>query len=229
MAAPARAGRAATRWLTRLSSATSTRSAAGAARRRRRPAAPRAGRRRVARAVGRVDARSGTCCRVRLALDPDAAAHQLDELRRDRQAEAGAAEPARGRAVGLRERLEDRRAACPPGCRCRCRATANVQRRAARPCALVEADVDVDRAALGELDRVADEVDQHLPQPDRIADDARRARRARRRSVSASPFCVRRAAPAARRSRRRRPRSDERRPTRARACRPRSSRSRGCR
>ena len=35
------------------------------------------------------------------------AAHQLDQLRGDRQAQAGAAVPARRRAVGLRERLED--------------------------------------------------------------------------------------------------------------------------
>ena len=45
---------------------------------------------------------------ARLALDPDASAHQLDQRGGDRQAEPGAAEPARGRAVGLRERLEDR-------------------------------------------------------------------------------------------------------------------------
>ena len=38
------------------------------------------------------------------------------------QAEAGAAVLARRRAVGLREGLEDRSAACPAGCRCRCRA-----------------------------------------------------------------------------------------------------------
>ena len=43
----------------------------------------------------------------RRALHRDLAAHQRDETRRDGQAEPGAAEPARRRAVGLRERLED--------------------------------------------------------------------------------------------------------------------------
>ena len=40
---------------------------------------------------------------ARLALDPDPAAHQLHQRRRDRQAEAGAAEPPRRRSVGLAE------------------------------------------------------------------------------------------------------------------------------
>ena len=40
------------------------------------------------------------------ALGADRAAHQLDELARDREAEAGAAVSARRRDVGLRERLE---------------------------------------------------------------------------------------------------------------------------
>ena len=40
-------------------------------------------------------------------LHPEAPAHQLHELRRDRQAKSGAAIRARRRAVGLRERLED--------------------------------------------------------------------------------------------------------------------------
>ena len=55
------------------------------------------------------------------ALHPDPAAHQLDQLRGDRQAQAGAAVAARGRAVGLRERVEDEPAACPRECRCPCR------------------------------------------------------------------------------------------------------------
>ena len=42
------------------------------------------------------------------AVDPDCAAHQLDQLGRDGQTEPRAAEPAGGRAVGLLERLEDR-------------------------------------------------------------------------------------------------------------------------
>ena len=63
--------------------------------------------------------RSGAPCRPKLrrepergsapdlAFDPDVAAHQLHQPRRDRQAEPRAAEAPGGRAVGLRERLED--------------------------------------------------------------------------------------------------------------------------
>ena len=93
----------------------------------------------------------------------DLAAHQLDELPADRQAEAGAAVAARRRAVGLRERLEQLRLCRRPGCRCRCRAPRSAadasrgRRRRPRP--------RPRPALLGELDRVADEVDQHLPQP----------------------------------------------------------------
>ena len=56
-----------------------------------------------------------------LALDPDAAAHQLDQALRDRQAEAGAAVLPGRRAVGLGELLEDQRLLARRGCRCRCR------------------------------------------------------------------------------------------------------------
>ena len=59
-----------------------------------------------------------------VALDPDPAAHQLDQPRGDGQAQAGAAVPPRRRAVGLREGLEDRRLLLGAGCRCRCRVTA---------------------------------------------------------------------------------------------------------
>ena len=44
-----------------------------------------------------------------LARQPQAAVHQRHQPRRDRQAQAGAAEAARGRAVRLRERRKDRR------------------------------------------------------------------------------------------------------------------------
>ena len=55
------------------------------------------------------------------ALDPHATAHFSDELRGDGQAESGAAVGARGRAVGLREGLEDQRLFLRRECRCRCR------------------------------------------------------------------------------------------------------------
>ena len=53
--------------------------------------------------------RNGTGCRAGLALEPDPPVHHLDELRRDGQAEAGAAVAARRRGVGLHERAEDLR------------------------------------------------------------------------------------------------------------------------
>ena len=45
---------------------------------------------------------------MRLALDPDVAAHQRDELCRNRESQPRAAVPARRRPVRLCERLEDR-------------------------------------------------------------------------------------------------------------------------
>ena len=110
-----------------------------------------------------------------LALDPDAAAHHLDELRRDRQAQAGAAVAARRRAVGLRERLEDRRAACRPGCRCRCRRPLNCSSTSSARLPLGR-DAHDDLAALGELDGVADQIQDHLPQADRRRRAGSRAR-----------------------------------------------------
>ena len=65
---------------------------------------------------------------ARLALDPDPAAHHADQLRRDRQAEPGAAEAARRRAVGLGERGEDQRPAGRGGCRSPCRSRGNAGR-----------------------------------------------------------------------------------------------------
>ena len=129
-----------------------------------------------------------------LALDADLAAHQLDQLLADGQAEAGAAVPARGGAVGLREALED------AACLLRRDADAGVGDRrsagSARPRSVSRRAVDAthDLAALGELDGVADEVDQHLAQAAGIADAARRARRARREQASSRPFCWARAA-----------------------------------
>ena len=58
----------------------------------------------------------------RHALDRDLAAHQLDQLPRDGEAEAGAAALAGDGAVDLGEALEERAAWPPPGCRSRCRA-----------------------------------------------------------------------------------------------------------
>ena len=57
-----------------------------------------------------------------LALDPDPAAHQFDDLLGNRQAQTRAAIPARGRAVGLGELLEQPVDLLLASCRCRCRA-----------------------------------------------------------------------------------------------------------
>ena len=59
------------------------------------------------------------------------AVHQLGQPPHDRQAKAGAAEAARRRTVGLRERLEQSRAARRHSCRCRCRSPS--ASRACRP------------------------------------------------------------------------------------------------
>ncbi len=71
------------------------------------------------------------------------------------------------RALGLLELVKDPRAAGPARCRCRCRAPQGDL--ALRGAGL---DDDADAAALGELDRVAGEIEQHLAQPRRVAQHA---------------------------------------------------------
>ena len=108
---------------------------------------------------------------ARRAVDVDLPAHQRRQLAADRQPQPGAAEAAGGRGVGLGELLEQAAGDRPPSCRCRCRARSRRQpapRRLRRSTAT--------RAGLGELQRVGDQVVQHLAQPGRIAAiDARRA------------------------------------------------------
>ena len=107
---------------------------------------------------------------ARLALDPDASAHQPHERGRDGQAETGAAEPARRRSVRLAERLEDRRRAsrrdADPG-------VGDAEMQLVLP-SLRESSRTAtnDVAALGELERVADQVRQDLLEARRVADDA---------------------------------------------------------
>ena len=94
--------------------------------------------------------------------------------RRDRQAQAGAAVPARHRAVGLRERLEDQRLLvardADAGVADRERAGRTPSRSPAIGSASATSTDDL--AALGELDGVADQVQQHLAQALGVADDA---------------------------------------------------------
>src|SRR3546814_2695682 len=95
-----------------------------------------------------------------LGLHPDAPAHQFDDALGNRQAQAGAAIQAGGGGVGLAEGLEQ------PALRLLRDADAGVADLEAQ---LVlggglagPGHVDRDRAALGELHRVADQVAQHL-------------------------------------------------------------------
>ena len=97
------------------------------------------------------------------------ASHEAHEPRRDREAEAGAAEQACGGPVGLREGLED--GLLPRGRD----ADAGVTHREvqARLALRIVGQVheQLHRSGLGELDRVAEQVDEHLPQASRVAED----------------------------------------------------------
>ena len=67
-----------------------------------------------------------------VALDVDLAAEQARDLAADREAQAGAAVLAAGRAVGLLERLEDQLLLVARRCRCRCRRPRRRRRRRSR-------------------------------------------------------------------------------------------------
>ena len=130
------------------------------------------------------------------ALDRDAAVHRLGEAAHDREAEAGAAEAARGRTVGLHEGLEQTVALLGG------EADAGVgdpdaqptsPRRLGRRALQREAD----RARLGELDGIAQQVEQDLLQAQSDRRSPGRARRARRRPTAIRPL-ARPAAPACR-------------------------------
>ena len=115
-----------------------------------------------------------------LTVDADRASHHRDQPLRDREAKARTAVAPRRRAVRLRERLEDR---CllvggDPDPRVLDGAAEDdalvggiVRRRLRAPL-----ETDHDLAVIGELQRVAGEVHQDLPQPSRIAAQARRQR-----------------------------------------------------
>ena len=82
----------------------------------------------------------------------------------------GAAVLARGGSVDLAERLEQPRPCDRRECRCRCPAPANVT--SCRPSPFgAPLHSEHDFALLGELDGVAQQVDQDLPQPGDIAHD----------------------------------------------------------
>jgi len=104
----------------------------------------------------------------------DFAAHQLDNVAADRQAEAGAAIAARMRTVRLLELLEHARQLIF-GDADACVANRDDQINVvADPVAI---DFHQHVAVLGELDCIADQIAEHLTQPGIIANDAFRQRR----------------------------------------------------
>ena len=137
------------------------------------------------------------------------------ELRRNRQPQSGAAVPTGRRARRPARRRRRSATACPAGCRCRYRDTVKCSAASRRSTASTATSTTTS-PALGELDGVADQIDQHLPQPARIADQ-RVGHVGRIWHASSSPFSSARGA-----SRRRHPRpcrAARTAPRRARACR----------
>src|SRR5262249_49562399 len=102
-----------------------------------------------------------------LALDADVAAHDGHQLFYDRQAESGAATRARHRRIDLVEGFENPRLLfgidADPGV-----GEGATQDRLVFD-AIGERHLDQDLAALGKLNRIADEVDQYLPQTGGVA------------------------------------------------------------
>ena len=94
------------------------------------------------------------------ALDLDAAAHPLDDALGDGEAQAGAAELARGAAIGLLEFVEDARLLSGRNADA---GVANLEDDLA--CIRAGLDDDANAAGLGELDGVAGKIEQHLAEP----------------------------------------------------------------
>src|SRR6266576_6091625 len=107
---------------------------------------------------------------LQFAFDPDAAAHQLHQLLADRQSETCAAVLPRGRPIALSERPEDLRLLLgrDPDAGVY---DAEAERYAAVFAQARPLDTHDDLTAVRELDRVAHEVDQHLAEPVRVADE----------------------------------------------------------
>ncbi len=108
-----------------------------------------------------------TAARAVRALHRDLAAHQAHQMAADRQPQARAAIAAAGGGIGLRKRLEQ--PALLLGRHADAR-VANLEAQADRCLrALDDVDADSHLAALGELDGVVPEIEQHLAQARRIA------------------------------------------------------------
>ena len=163
-----------------------------------------------------------------LALDPDRPAHQLDQLR---PRSPGPARCRRtcgsSRRPPARTASKSQPAACRAGCRCRCRGRRSAGATLLARSATRTSTRTHDLAPLGELDGVADQVDEDLPQPAGVADQRVRARRRRRGRPAPGPS--RGPAGPAWPGCRRGARGGRSRWAPGRACRPRSWRSRGCR
>ena len=208
----------------------------GGRRGHRRPAAHRRAARRATAAAARAGTRSAWCARrvaarqrqrERAAPPGSLSTRARRPSRRARsreidRPEPGAAELAVGRAVGLPERLEDDLVLLLARCRCRCRAPRT------RPGSPARAIAQRDLAALGELERVREQVLEDLLHALLVGARASRALGSSA-TVEAQPLLARDrlerrvdrlvdAAATARAARRGR-----------RACRPRSSTGRGCR
>ncbi len=124
------------------------------------------------RAFGRLRLIQNSGAFVRDAVDADLAAHLLDQPLGDDQPETGPTGLARQGVVRLAERLEER-AHVLVGQPDAGVLHADAQLRAVGPLILDHGAHD-DGALVGELDGVADQVGQHLLEPQRIADQRQR-------------------------------------------------------
>ncbi|MNF72523.1 hypothetical protein D3C84_545030 [compost metagenome] len=108
----------------------------------------------------------------RLTLDPNVPAHQLHQMPGDGQAQTGATVFAGGGAISLAERLKQPRALLGV------HADAAVTHPEMQLCLLTHSTAQFytehDLALLGELRRIVAQVDQHLPQTQRVADQCGR-------------------------------------------------------
>src|SRR5690606_3071140 len=123
--------------------------------------------------AGNVDGEGEGGAAVDLAGGPHGAAEHLGQALADRQPEPGAAEAAGGRAVELAEALEQPvhavGADADPGVLDG--ELELVAQAAALAGGLLDADGEADVAVGGELDRVAEEVEEDLPQAGGVGDD----------------------------------------------------------
>ena len=116
---------------------------------------------------GKRDGELEQCAEAGRALDADCSAHALDNAARDRKAKSGAADIGRGTRFALLEFQEDFRLLFGRDADA---GVAHLEGDLARPDARL--DHDGESALVGELDRVAREIEQHLAQPCGIAGDA---------------------------------------------------------